>query len=322
MTQVAILDDYQHVAHGYGDWSVLPPDTNLTYFHDHLADEGELADRLRDFEVVVAMRERTPFPAGLLARLPNLRLLVTTGMRNASIDVDAAARQGITVAGTDGVATSTPELTWALILAVVRHVPGEDANVRAGGWQQTVGFDLAGKRLGVLGLGRIGTRVARVGQAFGMEVSAWSQNLTAEAAGQVGVTRVEKDELFAESDVLTIHLVLSERTRGLVTAADLAKMQPTAYLVNTSRGPIVDEAALVRVLREGAIAGAALDVFDTEPLPPDHPLRTLPNTVITPHLGYVTDRAYQIFYRQAAEDIAGFLAGEPVRVLRAPDPAS
>lgn len=322
MTKVAILDDYQHVAQGYADWSVLPRDTSLTYFHDHLADEGELAERLKDFEVVVAMRERTPFPAGLLARLPNLRLLVTTGMRNASIDVDAAARQGITVAGTDGVATSTPELTWALILAVVRHVPAEDANVRVGGWQQTVGIDLAGKRLGVLGLGRIGTRVARVGQAFGMEVIAWSQNLTAEAAGQVGVTRVEKDQLFAESDILTIHLVLSERTRGLVTAADLARMQPTAYLVNTSRGPIVDEAALIAALREGAIAGAGIDVFDTEPLPPDHPLRTLPNTVVTPHLGYVTDRAYGIFYGQAAEDIAGFLAGTPVRVLRAPDSAS
>jgi phosphoglycerate dehydrogenase-like enzyme len=322
MTKVAILDDYQHVAQSYADWSVLPPDSSLTYFHDHLADEGELVERLGDFEVVVAMRERTPFPAGLLARLPNLRLLVTTGMRNASIDVDAAARQGITVTGTDGVATSTPELTWALILAVARHVPAEDANVRAGGWQQTVGFDLAGKRLGVLGLGRIGTQVARVGQAFGMEVTAWSQNLTAEAAGQVGVTRVEKDRLFAESDVLTIHLVLSERTRGLVTAADLARMQPSAYLVNTSRGPIVDEAALLAALREGAIAGAGIDVFDTEPLPPDHPLRTLPNTVVTPHLGYVTDRAYRIFYGQAAEDIAGFLAGTPVRVLRAPDPAS
>jgi phosphoglycerate dehydrogenase-like enzyme len=322
MTQVAILDDYQHVAQTYGDWSVLPPGTSLTYFHDHLVDEGAIAERLRDFEVVVAMRERTPFPAGLLTRLPNLRLLVTTGMRNASIDVDAAARQGITVAGTDGVATSTPELTWALILAVARHVPAEDANVRAGGWQQTVGFDLAGKRLGVLGLGRIGTHVARVGQAFGMEVRAWSQNLTADAAAQVGVTRVEKDELFAESDVLTIHLVLSERTRGLVTAADLARMQPSAYLVNTSRGPIVDEAALIAALREGTIAGAGLDVFDTEPLPPDHPLRTLPNTVLTPHLGYVTERAYRIFYGQAAEDIAGFLAGEPVRVLRAPDPAS
>jgi phosphoglycerate dehydrogenase-like enzyme len=322
MTQVAILDDYQQVAERCADWSMLPPGTQITYFHDHLVEEGQIAARLQEFEVVVAMRERTPFPASLLRRLPNLRLLVTTGMRNASIDVEAGAGQGVTVVGTDGVGTSTPELTWALILAAVRHVPAEDANMRVGGWQQSVGGDLAGRRLGVLGLGRIGTQVARVGQAFGMEVSAWSQNLTTEAAAEAGVTRVEKEQLFRRSDILTIHLVLSERTRGLVGAADLAGMQRSAYLVNTSRGAIVDEAALLEALRSGAIAGAGLDVYDTEPLPPDHPLRTLPNTVVTPHLGYVTEDGYRIFYGQAAEDIAAFLAGSPVRVLRAPDPAS
>ena len=315
MVRVAVLDDYQDVAREMADWASLPEGTEVRFFHDHLVDEDQLADRLRTFQVVVAMRERTPFGRSLLDRLPDLRLLVTTGMRNAAIDLEAAAELGVTVSGTGGIGTHTAELTWALILSLLRHVPQEDASVRAGGWQRTLGTDLGGKTLGVLGLGNIGRRVAAVGLAFGMDVIGWSQNLTAEAAGAAGATRVEKAELFGRSDVLTIHLVLSERTRGLVAASELAAMKPSARLVNTSRGPIVDEAALVESLRQGRIAGAALDVYDVEPLPADHPLRALPNVVLTPHLGYVTENSYRVFYGGAVEDIAAFLAGSPVRVL-------
>jgi len=315
MNRVAILDDYQQVARQIVDWAAALPEVHVTTFADHLVDEDAVAARLADFDVVVAMRERTPFRRSLLARLPRLRLLVTTGMRNAAIDLAAAAELGITVCGTAGSGTSTVELTWALILSLVRHVPAEDASIRAGGWQRTVGTDLAGGTLGVLGLGNLGRRVAAIGLAFGMEVIAWSQNLTAEAAAAAGARRVEREELFRQADVLTIHLVLSDRTRGLVGAAELGLMKPTAYLVNTSRGPIVDEAALVEHLRAGRIAGAALDVYSVEPLPAGDPLRTLPNSVLTPHLGYVSERAYRTFYVEAAEDIAAFLAGRPVRVL-------
>jgi len=317
MIQLAVLDDYQQVAGRMVDWAAALPDVSPTFFSDHLVDEDALAARLAGFDAVVAMRERTPFPRSLLARLPRLRLLVTTGMRNAAIDLAAAAERGITVCGTAGSGTSTGELTWGLILALARHVPAEDAGVRAGGWQRTVGTDLAGATLGVLGLGNIGRRVAAVGLAFGMDVIAWSQNLTAEAAAAAGARRVEREALFREADVLTIHLVLSDRTRGLVGPAELALMKPTAYLVNTSRGPIVDEAALAEHLRAGRIAGAGLDVYSVEPLPPGDALRTLPNTVLTPHLGYVTERTYRTFYREAAEDVAAFLAGHPVRVLTA-----
>ncbi|HXM57956.1 MAG TPA: D-2-hydroxyacid dehydrogenase family protein [Candidatus Dormibacteraeota bacterium] len=315
MIQLAVLDDYQRVAAHMADWPAIVPDAAVTFFADHLTDEDELAGRLAGFEAVVAMRERTPFRRSLLARLPRLRLLVTTGMRNAAIDLAAAGELGITVCGTAGSGTGTGELTWALILALLRHVPAEDASVRAGGWQHTIGADLAAATLGVLGLGNIGRRVAAVGLAFGMDVIAWSQNLTAEAAAAAGARRVEREELFRLADVLTIHLVLSDRTRGLVGPAELALMKPTAYLVNTSRGPIVDEAALAEHLRAGRIAGAGLDVFSVEPLPAGDPLRALPNTVLTPHLGYVTARAYRTFYREAAEDVAAFLAGRPVRVL-------
>lgn len=315
MTRIAVLDDYQQVAAQMAPWEEVVPGAEVTCFSDHLADADEVVARLAGFDVVVAMRERTPFPRDLLARLTRLRLLVTTGMRNAAIDLPAATELGITVCGTEGLATNTAEMTWALILSLVRHVPGEDASVRAGGWQRTVGTDLAGSVLGVLGLGRIGRQVATVGLAFGMEVIAWSQNLTAEAAAGVGARRVEREELFRQADVLTIHLVLSDRTRGLVGPADLGTMKPSARLVNTSRGPIVDQDALIEHLRKGRIAGAALDVYDVEPLPPDHPLRTLPNTVLTPHLGYVTEGNYRIFYRQAAEDVAAFLRGRPVRVI-------
>jgi phosphoglycerate dehydrogenase-like enzyme len=313
--RVAVLDDYQEVARGMADWESLPDGTQVIVFHDHLADQEQLVARLTGFEVVVAMRERTPFPRAVLVRLPALKLLVTTGMRNAAIDMRAASELGVTVTGTGGIGTHTAELTWALVLSLLRHVPSEDASVKAGGWQRTVGTDLAGKTLGVLGLGNIGRRVAAVGLAFGMEVIAWSSNLKAEAAAEVGVRRVEREELFRLADVLTIHLVLGERTRGLVGASELAAMKPTAYLVNTSRGPIVDEAALLECLRQGRIAGAGLDVYDVEPLPHDHPLRTPPNTVLTPHLGYVTENSYRVFYTQAVEDIAAFMAGSPVRVL-------
>jgi phosphoglycerate dehydrogenase-like enzyme len=298
------------------EWAGLPPDVDVVVFRDHDADEGAVAARLADFDVVVAMRERTPFPRSLLDRLPRLRLLVTTGMRNAAIDLRAAADRGVLVCGTAGLPYPTAELTWALILSLVRHVPQEDRATRNGQWQETLGTGLNGKTLGVLGLGTLGSRVARVARAFEMDVLAWSQNLTAERAATVGASLVGRDELLARADIVTIHLVLSERTRGLIGARELALMRRSAYLVNTSRGPIVDEAALIQCLLAGAIAGAGLDVYDEEPLPAGHPLRQLPNTVITPHLGYVTEETYRIFYGQTLEDVRAFRAGTPVRVLR------
>src|SRR5215470_3988846 len=293
MARVALLDDYQGVALNMADWKSLPAGTDVVAFPDHLADESALAARLADFDIVMAMRERTPFTRSLLERLPKLRLLITAGMRNASIDMKAAAERGVLVCGTSGLPYPTAELAWGLILG------------------------LNGKTLGVLGLGTLGSRVARVGRAFEMTVLAWSQNLTAARAEEVGATLVAKDELLARSDIVSIHVVLSERTRGLVGARELGLMKRTAYLVNTSRGPIVDEAALVRALREGTIAGAGLDVFEPEPLPADHPFRSLPNIVVTPHLGYVTEETYRVFYGHALEDVQTFLRGAPVRVLNA-----
>lgn len=318
MVRIAILDDYQQVALQMTDWSVLPSDAEVQVFRDHLADQDAVVERLKDFEIVMAMRERTPFPRSLLERLPKLRLLTTTGMRNAAIDMQAAADCGVTVCGTGGVIYPTAELTWGLILALLRHIPREDRATRAGQWQVSMGIGLQGKTLGVLGLGNLGFQVATVGKAFQMSVVAWSQNLTAERAAQCGATLVSKDELLSQADIVTIHLVLSERTRGLLGARELALMKPTAYLVNTSRGPIVDEQALVEVLQKRTIAGAALDVFDEEPLPLDHPLRRLENTVITPHIGYVTTETYRIFFDQTVENIQAFLKGTPVRVLNAP----
>ena len=313
--RVAILDDYQGVALRMADWSGLPAGVEVVSFRDHLADLGAVALRLADFDIVMVMRERTPFPRTLLERLPRLRLLVTGGMRNAAIDLSAAAERGVLVCGTAGLPYPTAELTWGLILSLARRIPAEDRATREGRWQETVGLGLNGKTLGVLGLGTLGSRVARVGRAFEMPVLAWSQNLTAARAAEVGATLVGRDELLARSDVVTIHLVLSDRTRGLIGARELALMKRSAYLVNTSRGPIVDEAALVRALRNGAIAGAGLDVFDEEPLPLDHPFRRLPNTVITPHLGYVTEETYRVFFGQALEDIQAYLRSEPIRVL-------
>lgn len=316
MTRVAILDDYQGVARGLADWGSLPAGTEVVAFRDHLNGLDAVAARLADFDVVVAMRERTPFPRALLERLPRLRLLVTTGMRNAAIDLRAAAERGIVVSGTAGLPYPTAELAWGLILALARRIPREDRATREGRWQETLGVGLNGKTLGVLGLGTLGSRVARIGRAFEMEVLAWSQNLTAERAGEVGATRVPRDELLARADVVTVHLVLSERTHGLIGAPELARMKRTAFLVNTSRGPIVDQAALLHALDAGTIAGAGLDVYDEEPLPADHPLRRHPSTVVTPHLGYVTEETYRIFFGQAVEDVQAFLRGAPVRVLR------
>ena len=315
--RVAVLDDYQNVALQMTDWSVLPSDVQVQVFRDHLADPQEVAQRLRGFEIVMAMRERTPFPRRLLEELPQLKLLVTTGMRNASIDIEAARDLGITVCGTRGVPYPTAELTWALILALVRRVPQEDKATRAGQWQVSVGEGLNGKVLGLLGLGNLGSQVATVGKAFGMSLLAWSQNLTAERAAQYGATLVSKDDLLSRSDIVTIHLVLSARTRGLISARELGLMQRTAYLINTSRGPIVEEQALIQALQQGTIAGAALDVFDEEPLPLDHPFRRLENTVITPHLGYVTVEGYRIFFGDAVEDMRAFLSGTPTRVITA-----
>lgn len=316
MTRVAILDDYQDVALRMADWDSLPAGTEVVVFQDHLSDLGAVAARLADFDVVMAMRERTPFPQALLERLPRLRLLVTSGMRNAAIDLRAAPERGIVVCGTASLPYPTAELTWGLILSLVRRIPAEDRATREGRWQVSLGLGLNGKTLGVLGLGTLGSRVARVGRAFEMQVLAWSQNLTAERAAEVGATLVGRDELLARADIVTIHLVLSERTRGLIGARELALMKPSAYLVNTSRGPIVDEAALVAALRAGTIPGAGLDVFDEEPLPLDHPFRQLANTVITPHLGYVTEETYRIFYEQALEDVQAYLRGAPIRVMR------
>jgi phosphoglycerate dehydrogenase-like enzyme len=316
MTRVAILDDYQGIARRMADWTSLPAGDEVTVFGDHLADTGAVAARLADFDAVVAMRERTPFPRDLLQRLPRLKLLVTTGMRNASIDVGAAVERGIVVCGTAGLPYPTAELTWGLILALARRIAVEDRATREGRWQVSCGMGLNGKTLGVIGLGGLGSRVARIGRAFEMEVVAWSQNLTAARAAEVGATLVGKDELLERADVVSIHLVLGDRSRALLGARELSRMKRTAYLINTSRGPIVDEAALVAALRAGTIAGAGLDVYDEEPLPLDHPLRTLPNTVITPHLGYVTEEGYRIFYGQALEDVKAWLAGQPVRVLR------
>lgn len=316
VARVALLDDYQGVALSMADWKSLPTGTEVVVFKDHLADEDALAARLADFDIIMALRERTPFPRSLLERLPKLKLLITAGMRNASIDMKAAADRGVLVCGTAGLPYPTAELAWGLILSLARRIPAEDRATREGRWQTSVGLGLNGKTLGVLGLGTLGSRAARVGRAFEMEVLAWSQNLTAERAAEVGASLTTKDELLARSDFVSIHLVLGERTRGLIGARELGLMKRSAYLVNTSRGPIVEEAAVIRALQDGTIAGAGLDVFDEEPLPPDHPFRRLPNTAITPHLGYVTEETYRVFYGQALEDIKAYLGGTPLRVLR------
>jgi len=313
--RVAILDDYQRVALSMADWPSIGAGVSVHPFHDRLGTEDQVAERLRNFDVIVAMRERTPLPGSLIERLPLLKLIVTTGKRNAAIDVKAACARGVVVSGTSTLSQPPAELTWGLILALARSIPHESAAMRSGGWQSTIGVGLHGKTLGILGLGRLGTDVARIGQAFGMHVIAWSQNLTRDKTDAAGVELVDKDALFQRADIVSVHLVLGDRTRGLVGERELAMMKPTAFLINTARGPIVDEHALIYALRHSVIAGAALDVFDEEPLPVDHPLRRLENALLTPHLGYVTTENYRLAYGEAVEDIRAFLAGAPVRVL-------
>ncbi|SPF02868.1 D-2-hydroxyacid dehydrogenase family protein [Streptomyces sp. MA5143a] len=313
----AVLDDFQTVATEIADWSPVAEDVDVVSFAEHFADEDSLAKALADFDIVVTLRERVPFPASLLARLPRLKLLIASGMRNSVIDYTAAEAHGVTVCGTSSSSTPPVELTWALLLGLARGLVTEYNSLRSGGpWQSTVGVDLHGARLGLLGLGKIGSRVARIGLAFDMRVTAWSQNLTKERADEVGVElSASKEELLSDSDFVSVHLALSDRTRGLLGAPELALLKPTAYLINTSRAALVDQDALLAALHEGRIAGAGVDVFDIEPLPADHPMRTAPRLLATPHLGYVSRDNYATYYGQAVEDIRAYLAGSPVRLL-------
>jgi phosphoglycerate dehydrogenase-like enzyme len=325
--RVAILDDYQQVALASADWTGVRELAEITVFTEHIPRTEALVRALEPFEVIVAMRERTAFDAERLARLPKLRLLVTTGMGNAAIDLAAAASRGVTVCGTGGIASATAELTFGLILALARHIPEEDRRMKlagqaggaalgpGGGWQHTIGTGLEGKKLGIVGLGRQGQRVAEIARAFGMKRRAWSQNLDPAVAKKAHAKAVSKEKLFSTCDFITVHYKLGPRSAGLVGAAELSLMKPSAFLVNTSRGPVVDGAALLACLRSRSIAGAALDVYDVEPLPLADPLRSAPNVVLTPHLGYVTDDTYRVFYGDAAEDIVAFAKGAPVRVL-------
>ena len=307
MIRIAILDDYQNASLEMADWSPLAGRAEITVFNDHLSDFDNVVERLLPFDVVCVMRERTPLPRSVIGRLPRLKLIASTGPRNAAIDVEAAAERGIAVAHTGYDARPTIEMTWALILASARQVALENAKLRSGGWQLTMGESLHGKTLGVLGLGNIGSEVARIGLAFGMRVIAWSQNLTPDRAQAFGARLVSKEELFRSADILTVHLVLSQRTKGLVGAAELQVMKASARLINTSRGPIVDEPALIEVLRDRRIAGAALDVFDIEPLPADHPFRSLDNVLATPHIGYVSHGLYKTFYEDTVSNIRKWL---------------
>lgn len=313
--QIAVIDDWQNVASAVVDWSVLGDVGNVHFLHDYPADTALMIERLKGFDVICVMRERSTFDKALLQDLPKLKLLVTGGMRNAAIDITAAKALGIQVCGTDSYKHAAPELTWALIMASTRNLLAEANSLRAGGWQVGLGGDLYGKTLGILGLGSIGQKVAKFAQVFGMRVIAWSENLTPERAAESGVTWVSKRELFEQADILTVHLVLSERSRGLVDAQALGWMKPTAHLVNTARGPIVDEQALVQALSDGRLAGAALDVFAEEPLPVDHPFRRLPNVLATPHVGYVSEQNYRQFYQQMIEDVQAWANGAPIRVL-------
>lgn len=321
MTRVAVLDDWQRLAQASADWSGLMKRAEVQFFDAPFAGEDNAARQLADFDIVLAMRERTAFPASLVRRLPKLRMFGLTGARAASIDTTEMMSRGITVCYTGGgrSGANTAELALGLMLAAVRRIPSGDAAIRAGRFQEGViaGFDLAGKTLGIIGLGRIGKLMARYATALDMRVLAWSQNLTSEAAAAAGAALVSKDELLAQSDVVTLHLVLSDRTRGIVGAADLARMKPGAVLVNTSRGPLVDEAALVKAVQSGRLI-AGLDVFDREPLPAGHPLRSSPNTVLTPHLGYGTVETFREFYQQCIENVLGYLDGKPVRVMGPP----
>lgn len=317
LLRCALLDDFQGIATEVADWSALAGQVETVPFREHFTDEDSLVAALADFEIVVTLRERVPFPGSVLARLPRLRLLIASGMRNTVIDYTAAERHGVTVCGTASSSTPPVELTWALLLGLARGLTVEYGSLRTGGpWQSTVGADLHGRRLGLLGLGKIGTQVARIGRAFGMEVTAWSRHLTRDRTDEVGVTLAPSlDDLLTTSDFVSVHLVLGDRTRNLLGAAELARLKPTAYLINTSRAAIVDQDALLAALHAGRIAGAALDVFDIEPLPAGHPLRTAPRLLATPHLGYVSRANYATYYGQAVENIRAYLAGAPLRRL-------
>ena len=314
--KIAVLDDYQGVAKTFADWRALEGAHDVHVFREHIAGGRDaVVAALQDFDVIAAMRERTVFDRATLEQLPNLKFMVTTGMRNSSIDMAYLKERGIACSGTAGRTQTTPELAWGLILAVARNIPLEDGNMRAGRWQQTIGLDLEDKTLGIVGLGRLGREMARIGQAFKMNVIAWSQNLTEAGAAEVGVRRVEKGALFAEADVVTVHYKHSERSTGLLGAAEFAAMKPTGIFVNTSRAAIIDMAALIETLQAGRIAGAGLDVYDDEPVPVDHPIRSCPRTVLTPHLGYVSHDTYRLFYAHTVENIEAWLAGAPVRVI-------
>ena len=315
MPKIAILDDYTNLALTMADWGSLPDGYETAVFNDNLVEPGALAARLKDFEIICAMRERTPFTAEIFEQLPNLKLFITTGMRNASVDVAAAKARGVVVCGTSGSAWATAEHTWALLMAAARNIAHDDRMMRDGLWQTRICLELRGKTLGLLGLGKIGGQVATFAKAFGMNIIAWSQNLTRERCEEMSAELVSKQDLFSRADFISIHMVLSDRSRGLVTAADLARMKAGAFLVNTSRGPIVDQAALLATLRSGAIRGAAVDVYDVEPLPADHPYRSLENIVVSPHMGYVTEETYRVFHGHAVENIQAWHDGAPVRQL-------
>jgi phosphoglycerate dehydrogenase-like enzyme len=314
ITRLAILDDYQGVAMSMGPWDRLTG-VEITVFRDTLTDADALAARLAPFDAILAMRERTPFPRALIERLPNLRLLITTAARNRSIDAAACAERGIVFCGTPSHGDPTVDITWGLIIGLMRDLPAQERALREGRWQTSVGTALEGRTLGVVGLGKLGARVAKVAQAFGMKVIAWSQNLTEARAAEVGATRVDKAALFEQADVVTLHLVLSDRSRGIVGEAELGRMKPSAFVVNTSRGPLIDQDALIAALRDGRIAGAGIDVFDIEPLPAGHPILAAPNTLLTPHLGYVSQQNYRAYYQGCVEAIEAFDAGAPVRVI-------
>jgi phosphoglycerate dehydrogenase-like enzyme len=316
LKRLAVLDDYQGVSLSMGPWSRLPPDLGITVFRDTLKDRDSLVARLAPFDAILAMRERTPFPSGLIERLPELKLLISTGERNRGIDVAAATSRGITVCGTSSFGAPTVDIAWGLILNLARDLPAQQESLRAGRWQTKVGTSVEGLTLGVLGLGKLGSRVARIGAAFGMQVIAWSQNLTAEKAAAAGAILVSKAELFAKADIITLHLILSERSRGIVGRAELAAMKPGAIIVNTSRGPLIQQAALVTALQDGRIR-AGLDVFDDEPLATDHPLLSCPGTMLTPHLGYVSTQNYEAYFRTAVEVIEAYVAGSPIREMQA-----
>ena len=315
MMKIAVLDDYQGVALSFADWSPVQARAEVTVLREHIGATEALIERLLPFDAVCIMRERTRLSRAILERLPNLKFIGSTAPRNAAIDLDAAKARGITVCSTGYTSNGAMELTWALILAAARNLPAEFASVQRGGWQTSIGRDLQGSTIGIMGLGRIGQRIAAVARAFGMEVVAWSQNLTREAAESAGAELVDKEGLLRRADFLSLHLILSGRTTGIVGAAELALMKPTAWLVNTARGPLVDEAALLAALERRAIAGAALDVFDTEPLPLAHPLRSMPNVLLTPHVGYVTSNTYAIFFRDTVENLLAWLDGAPIRVM-------